>query len=200
MNPHRTNAASASRAIAFPARRKARQGASATPARKVRPLSPEESRALQEKFLAANPDRRWVSYGPAPAADEPEPEVEAKAPTKRRGKAHKDDRARALAVLAKRGVTDPGKDDRVDNIVDAYRNAEDVMAYHKTMGRIPPEKPGRPVIAGKRMAIGAAMQDGWTWREAAAAVFLFASDGRSYRSIWTDFKDRDRDRRIKSRA
>jgi hypothetical protein len=59
-----------------------------------------------------------------------------------------------------------------------------------------PAKPGRRENVAIRSAIGCADQETWTWKEAAAAVFLLAPDGRRYDSIYAIFKDHDA-RRLK---
>jgi hypothetical protein len=101
----------------------------------------------------------------------------------------KDDRGRALAVLAKVGITDPANHAGVQDLVACFLNVESAHAYHKSQWRFPPEKPGRPVVLAIRLSIDCAIKEGWTWREAAAAVFLFAVARRSYKTIWLAFKD-----------
>ncbi|MGB8297636.1 MAG: hypothetical protein WCG85_19620 [Polyangia bacterium] len=197
----RTKPAQRQRAQAAPAGKDARQGAKAP-----QKLAAQAEQLRRERNIAAyrkkNPERtlanvlkeerhrqRGISFDePLPALavrEAPTP----KAPTKRRGKARKDDRARALAVLTRAGITDPEKNADAQDLVDCYRNVEEAHAYHKAAGRIPREKAGRPYSLKVRMTIDCAFREGWPWQVAVALVFLFAADGRSYADIEKTFCD-----------
>jgi hypothetical protein len=204
--------------------------------RRARELALIEEAAAKKKAVSALKPKPTVEeaiqyarrkvYGDSPSPPLPDRAVPIPAvkPSKRKGKARKDERAPARAVLAKVGVTDPENDLRVRTLVDtAYRSAEfhkeywavvwaDENAMAEALEAVPlrsepgkekkakllsqlqpispePAKRGAPVDVAIRSAIGCADQYGWGWQVAAAAVFMFAADGRSYKKIWTLFKN-----------